>query len=105
MSSSVKVWVKELANVEEDAFMVDWYDGMNICALKNVIVAVSGLPVAGVRKVYPSCDKNAKSIAPDIEVKMPQGGEIGASANRPYFYSLGNWCYICCIPHDPSCVS
>ena len=102
--SSFQVWLKNIDNNEEDAFKVDCEGAMDIDSLKKVILKELMLGGFKVSKIYRD-NSGAESIAPDIEVKMPQGGGIGASANRPYFYSLGNWCYICCIPHDPSCVS
>ena len=104
MSSSFQVWVKDIGKNEEDAFEVDCQAVRNINTLKKAILIELNIDGFKVSKIYRD-NSGAESIAPDIEVKMPQGGGIGASANRPYFYSLGNWCYICCIPHDPSCVS
>ena len=99
MASGFKVWVKLIDKVEEDAFKVDCDVGMDIDSLKKVIVAVSGLPPGGVRKVYPSCDENAKAYAPDDVVVKPVRGAVGAKASNPYYYSLtpaaGNWCCIC----------
>ena len=95
--SSFKVWVKALANVEEDAFEVDCQAGMNFDSLKKGIAAELSLPRASVKKVYPSCDEKAIAYAPGILVEKPKGGAIGASHDSPYYYSLGIWCYICSI--------
>ena len=101
--SSFKAWVKNKANDDEDAFKVDCEGTMDIDTLKNVIAVKLDLPSAVVRKVYPSCDKNAVAYTPDVPVVKPNEGAIeaiGAKASNPYYYSLtpaaaGSWCCIC----------
>eukprot|EP01038_Epipyxis_sp_PR26KG_P013136 gene13136-17603_t len=87
----MSVWVQSRSGNEE-AFKVDFNDGMDFADLKQKIIferIVLNLPAGAVQSIHSeNSDEERFKLKPGTKVPIPVDGQIGSSDDLPYFFFI-----------------
>jgi hypothetical protein len=87
----MSVWVQSRSG-NEQAFKVDFNDGMDFADLKERITLkrqVLNLPAGAVHSIHSeNSDEETLKFDPEDIVPEPKKGNIGVSSKMPYFFSI-----------------
>ena len=84
-----KIWVQIISKAEQ-AFKIDYIDGMDVSELKEGITLkrkTLNYSPAVITFIHATNSDNSY-LSADFEIPMPTTGERGSSETMPYFFSL-----------------